>query len=111
MASGQPEIRYVLVAERLLETPRMNLLLAASMPIPGYIVDERSVDACAAGEGRYSITSSARRSSEGETASPGAFAVFRLIPSSYVVGTGMVPGFSPLRMRSTYDAPILPAKP
>ena len=51
----------------------------------------------------YSITSSARESSEGGTVRPSAFAVLRLIASSYLVGacTGMSAGFSPLRMRST----------
>src|SRR5262249_5005474 len=50
----------------------------------------------------YSITSSARASSEGDTDRPSAFAVFRLITSSYLVGacTGRLAGFSPLRMRS-----------
>ena len=52
----------------------------------------------------YSITSSARASSVGETVS--ALAVFKLIINSYLVSacTGMSPGFSPLRIRSTYPA-------
>ena len=51
----------------------------------------------------YSITSSARASSIGGISSPSAFAVLRLITSSYLVGasTGKSAGFSPLRMRST----------
>jgi hypothetical protein len=51
----------------------------------------------------YSITSSARASSEGGIVIPRAFAVLRLITSSYFVGscTGRSAGFSPLRMRST----------
>src|SRR4029077_9228837 len=54
----------------------------------------------------HSITSSARASSDGGTVRPSALAVFRLITSSYLVGacTGRSAGFSPLRMRSTYDA-------
>jgi hypothetical protein len=50
----------------------------------------------------YSITSSARESSVGDTSRPSAFAVLRLITSSYLVGfcTGKSAGFSPLRMRS-----------
>src|SRR5262245_4114279 len=50
----------------------------------------------------YSITSSARASSEGGTVMPSALAVLRLITSSYLVGacTGRLAGFSPLRMRS-----------
>src|SRR5262245_7361762 len=51
----------------------------------------------------HSITSSARASSVGGTSRPSAFAVLRLITSSYLVGacTGRSAGFSPLRMRST----------
>ena len=50
----------------------------------------------------YSITSSARASSVAGTARPIAFAVVRLIASSYLVGvcTGNPAGFSPFRMRS-----------
>src|SRR5262249_45211590 len=52
---------------------------------------------------RHSITSSARASRLSGTVSPSAFAVLRLITSSYFVGacTGRSAGFSPLRMRST----------
>jgi len=51
----------------------------------------------------YSITSSARASSCGGTVRPSAFAVFRLMVSSNLVGciTGKSAGFSPLRMRLT----------
>ena len=51
----------------------------------------------------YSITSSARASTEGGIVRPRALAVLRLITSSYLVGdcTGRSAGFSPLRMRST----------
>src|SRR5476649_1149925 len=54
----------------------------------------------------HSITSSARASSVGGMVRPSALAVLRLIPSSYLVGayTGRSPGFSPRRIRSTYDA-------
>src|SRR5262249_8248644 len=54
----------------------------------------------------YSITSSAMASSVGGTLSPSAAAVLRLIANSNLVGCwiGRSPGFSPLRMRSTYDA-------
>ena len=47
----------------------------------------------------HSITSSARASSVGGTSRPSAFAVLRLIASSYLVGacTGRSAGFSPLR--------------
>ena len=53
--------------------------------------------------GLYSITSSARASKDGGRVRPSAFAVLRLITSSYLVGacTGRSAGFSPLRMRST----------
>src|SRR5499425_2724645 len=51
----------------------------------------------------HSITSSARASTDGGISRPSAFAVLRLMTSSYLVGacTGKSPGFSPLRMRST----------
>ena len=51
----------------------------------------------------YSITSSARSSSEAGTVRPSVFAVLRLITSWYFVGacTGRLAGLSPLRMRST----------
>src|SRR5262249_12471341 len=51
----------------------------------------------------HSITSSARASRRSGTVRPSAFAVLRLITSSYLVGacTGRSPGLSPLRMRST----------
>src|SRR5262249_32306911 len=54
----------------------------------------------------YSITSSARASRGGGTSSTSALAVLRLIASSYLVGAcpGRSAGFSPLRMRSTYEA-------
>src|SRR5262249_53656362 len=54
----------------------------------------------------HSITSSARASSVGGTVRPIAFAALRLMTSSYFTGacTGRSPGFSPLRMRSTYVA-------
>ena len=49
----------------------------------------------------HSITSSARASRIGGTSMPSAFAVLRLMTSSYLVGacTGRSAGFSPLRMR------------
>jgi hypothetical protein len=51
----------------------------------------------------HSITSSARASTVAGMLRPSAFAVLRLITSSYLVGacTGRSAGFSPLRMRST----------
>ena len=50
----------------------------------------------------HSITSSARPRSIGGTSRPSAFAVLRLITSSYLVGcwTGRSAGLAPLRMRS-----------
>src|SRR6202040_3568635 len=65
----------------------------------------RSVAKCRDGPGNdisphYSITSSARASSDGGMVRPSALAVFRLIANSYVVGacTGRAAAFSPLRM-------------
>jgi hypothetical protein len=51
----------------------------------------------------HSITSSARASKDWGTAKPSAFAVFKLMASSYLLGacTGKSAGFSPLSMRST----------
>jgi hypothetical protein len=51
----------------------------------------------------YSMTSSARASTDGGIVRPSAFAVLRLITSWSLVGacTGRSAGFSPLRMRST----------
>src|SRR5262249_33997697 len=51
----------------------------------------------------HSLTSAARASSVSGAVRPRAFAVLRLITSSYFVGacTGRSAGFSPLRMRST----------
>jgi hypothetical protein len=51
----------------------------------------------------YSITSSARVSSDGGTSRPSAFAVLRLMTSSYLVAvcTGRSAGFSPFSIRST----------
>jgi hypothetical protein len=54
----------------------------------------------------HSITSSARCCKNKGTSRPSALAVLRLITSSNLTGiwTGSSLGFSPLRMRSTYDA-------
>src|SRR5216684_1472014 len=54
----------------------------------------------------YSITSSARVSSVGGTMMPSAFAVFKLITSSNLVGcsTGRSAGFAPLKILSTKTA-------
>ncbi len=51
----------------------------------------------------YSMISSARASSEVGTVRPSAFAVFRFMMSSYLLGacTGRSAGFSPRNMRST----------
>ena len=54
----------------------------------------------------HSITSSARASSVGGTEMPSAFAVFKLITSSNLVGcsTGRSAGFAPLKILSTKAA-------
>src|SRR5450759_4913553 len=53
----------------------------------------------------YSITSSARASSDGGTVRPSTLAVLRLITSSNLVGCwiGRSEGLVPLRIRSTYS--------
>ena len=57
---------------------------------------KRTLSAC------YSMISSARASSEGGMVRPRAFAVFRFMMSSYLLGacTGRSAGFSPFNMRS-----------
>jgi hypothetical protein len=54
----------------------------------------------------YSITSSTMANNVGGNSIPSAFGVFRLMTNSYLVGacTGNSQGFSPLRIRSTYEA-------
>ena len=55
---------------------------------------------------RYSITSSARSSTDGGITRPSARAVLRLSTVAYLVGacTGSSAGFAPRRIRSTYNA-------
>src|SRR5215468_9545187 len=55
----------------------------------------------------YSITSSARPSSDGGIVRPRALAVLRLMTSSNFVGcsTGRSPGLAPLRILSAWIAP------
>ena len=64
---------------------------------------DRSAECCDEFSPLHSITSSARASTDGGMVRPSAFAVLRLMTSSYLVGacTGRSAGFSPLRMRST----------
>src|SRR5258707_10508701 len=54
----------------------------------------------------YSITSSARASSDGGTSRPSAFAALRLMTSSNLGGcsTGRLAGDAPFRILSTYSA-------
>jgi integrase/recombinase XerD len=61
---------------------------------------------CTTANNGHSITSSAVICMISGTVRPSALAVLRLMTSSYLVGacTGMSAGFSPLRMRSTYEA-------
>jgi len=61
---------------------------------------------CTAAGWRYSMTSSAVASSDGGTVIPSAFAVFRLITNSNLVGcsTGRSAGLVPLSILSTYSA-------
>jgi len=55
---------------------------------------------------RYSITLSASERTDSGMVNPSAFAVLRLIDSSYLVGCwiGSCPGLAPLRTRSMYSA-------
>src|SRR5262245_51395481 len=65
-------------------------------------------DSCSAADRSYSMTSSARASSDGGISRPSALAVLRLTTSSYLVGacTGKSLAFVPRRMRSTYVAAL-----
>src|SRR5271169_1578331 len=63
-------------------------------------------DSCGAAKcDRHSITSSARVSNCAGTSTPSAFAVWRFITSSRVVGncTGRSPGLEPLNILSRYE--------
>jgi hypothetical protein len=66
------------------------------------------LSSCAATNGCYSITSSARASIVGGTSSPSVFAVLRLIMNSNLVGcrTGWSAGFWPLRMPAGVNASL-----
>src|SRR5215472_8354719 len=85
------------------DAPRSLALLRARHQRPRHRRAAEKRDELAA---PHSITSSARASSVGGISIPRAFAVLRLITSSYLVGacTGRSAGFSPLRMRSMYPA-------
>src|SRR5215475_10448601 len=81
-----------------------HALGAATKRTSRYLASVPQVDSCTvAKQHLHSITSSATASSDGGTSRPSAFAVLRLMTSSYLVGacTGRSAGFSPLRMRST----------
>ena len=75
---------------------RLGLLQAIGHPAV------RAVRRCA----RHSITSSARSIIDGGMTRPSAVAALRFTTISNFVGscTGRLPGFSPRRMRSTYEA-------
>src|SRR5262245_5355927 len=66
----------------------------------------RATEQCDERSPPHSITSSARCCKNRGTSRPSVLAVLRLITSSNLTGiwTGSSLGFSPLRMRSTYDA-------
>src|SRR5262249_48317478 len=85
------------------DTDNRKLLLRARRERPRHRAAEQRDELAAL---HHSITSSAPASRVGGMSRPSAFAVLRLITSSYLVGacTGRSAGFSPLRMRSTYPA-------
>ena len=95
-----------LFGRRPLQRGRVSLLPAAEN-LHNFGIDwrGRQPKTCTIGDiaEPYSITSSARASSDGGTVRPSALAVLRLMTNSYLVGacTGRSAGFSPLRMRST----------
>src|SRR5215468_1044157 len=98
-----------LVAEILILRQQLNVLRRVRSedgnPATDKVVDHVGDATGRDWRGHYSITSSARASSVGGASRPSAFAVLRLMTSSYFVGacTGRSAGFSPLRMRSTYS--------
>src|SRR5262245_30373126 len=85
------------------DTPYALALLRPRSDRPGGRAAEQRDERAAS---HHSITSSARASIVVGTSRPSVLAVLRLSTSSYLVGacTGRSPGFSPLRMRSTYPA-------
>jgi len=102
---GEPRLAAAVLAASADRPLRLHCGHHAALPrtaAPGTI----AVICTAAKHPLYSITSSATASSAGGTVRPSALAVFRLMTSSYLVGccTGRSPGFSPLKMRSTYEA-------
>src|SRR5215831_1951730 len=83
--------------------------LHSNGPALGLVAEWRSVpifDSCAAAKRGYSITSSARASSDGGMLMSSALAVLTLITSSNVVGcsTGRSAGLAPLSILSTWLA-------
>jgi hypothetical protein len=81
-----------------LQTPCCTTANRRSGPLADYLHRNKRPD--------YSITSSASCWTNAGTVSPSNLAVLRLMASSKFVGacTGRSAGFSPLRIRSTYDA-------
>src|SRR6516165_6608779 len=79
---------------------------AGVTPAVGHVRFVPKADILHCGGWRYSMTSSAVASSDGGTAIPSAFAVFRLITNSNLVGcsTGRSAGLVPLSILSTYSA-------
>src|SRR5262249_10608479 len=96
--------RPTLRERRAAEEPdhRHRRLLRARRERPGRCAAEQRYELAAP----HSITSSARSRNSRLIVRPRFFAVLRLITSSNLIGswTGRSPGFSPLRMRSTYEA-------
>src|SRR5713226_5119501 len=91
---------YIPVKLRRTQCEQMSSGLPLKADIPRYSRNVSNLHISGSRE-PYSITSSARASSEGGTVSPRALAVFRLMTSSNLVGciTGKSAGFSPLRIR------------
>src|SRR5262249_46739082 len=77
--------------------------LASVVPAFMVLIEQLHRVGGAANTHRYSITSSARASTDAGMSRPSALSVFRLITISYLVGacTGSSAGFSPLRMGAT----------
>src|SRR6516165_10375631 len=102
----EPSLKVCIICgdrEKHADAPYALSLLPPRRERPGY---RRAAEERDEGASSHSMTSSARASRVAGTVRPSAFAVLRLITSSYLVGawTGRSLGFSPLRMRSTYPA-------
>jgi hypothetical protein len=98
--SSRNEVPHIFTRKSRVQ-PKEILITSAQRLLQQNLPDP---DSCSAANSPYSITASARASSVGGISKTSAFAVFKLMTSSNLVGckTGKSPGRSPLRIRPTY---------